>query len=72
MNTINNFVNIRGRRRPTRARARRGARALEEFCIVHSRKVGMSVGLLKGPQNFSIHVLGLHVESYVEHHTALS
>ena len=39
---------------PTRARAR------GEFCIVHNRKVGASVGLLKGPQKFQIQFLELH------------
>ena len=43
-----------------RARARPRARALGEFCIVHNRKVGASVGLLKGPQKFQIQFLELH------------
>ena len=38
------------------------ARARGEFCIVHNRKVGASVGLLKGPQKFQIQFLELHVD----------
>ena len=37
-----------------------GARARGEFCIVYNRKVGASVGLLKGPQKFQIQFLELH------------
>ena len=36
------------------------ARARGEFCIVDNRKVGASVGLLKGPQKFQIQFLELH------------
>ena len=51
---------------PPRARARTGdhghprARARGEFCIVYNRKVGASVGLLKGPQKVQIQFLELH------------
>ena len=48
---------------PTRggAAVRAAARARGEFCIVHNRKVGASVGLLKGSQKFEIQFLELHV-----------
>ena len=36
------------------------ARARGEFCIVHNRKVGASVGFLKGPQKFQNQFLELH------------
>ena len=43
-----------------RVRARGGARVRGGFCIVSNRKVGASVGLLKGPQKFQIQFLELH------------
>ena len=36
------------------------ARARGDFCIVHNGKIGMSVGLLKGPQKFQIQFFELH------------
>ena len=53
----------------TRARAR--ARARGEFCIVHNRKVGASVGLLKGPQKFQIQFLELHGDFSIVDNTEL-
>ena len=44
----------------SRARARADARAREEFCIAHKRKVDISVGLLKSDQKFQIQFLELH------------
>ena len=43
-----------------RAWAPSHARARGDFCIVHNRKVDISVGLLKGPQKFQIQFLELH------------
>ena len=42
------------------SRTRARARARGDFCIVHNRKVDISVGLLKGPQKFQIQFLELH------------
>ena len=42
------------------AAARAAARARGEFCIVHNRKVGASVGLLKEQQKFQVQILELH------------
>ena len=48
------------------------ARARGEFSIVHNRQVGASVGLLKGPQKFSIQFLELHVGFSIVDNTELS
>ena len=48
-------------RRNTELLTRARARARWEFCIVHNRKVGASVGLLKRSQAFLIQFLELHV-----------
>ena len=43
-----------------RARAAARARARGDICIVYTRDVDISVGLLKGPQKFQIQFLELH------------
>ena len=47
-------------------------RAREELCIARNRKVSASVGLLKGPQTFSIQFLELQVDCYIVVNTELS